>query len=146
MPPRRAFEARRPPRDRSAGWTPCRPLAATLALAILFAGCSGEPTRSPEAAAKSTAVGTTIADLSGVNELIAGDVQFTTDILDQLFVQLMSEQADFTEHPPTLAPELATGYDWSEDRLRLTFHLRTDAVWSDGVPITAEDVRWTWQA
>lgn len=94
----------------------------------------------------STAVGTTIADLSGVNELISADVQFTTDILDQLFVQLMSEQADFTEHPPTLAPELATGYDWSEDRLRLTFHLRTDAVWSDGVPITAEDVRWTWQA
>jgi peptide/nickel transport system substrate-binding protein len=28
----------------------------------------------------------------------------------------------------------------------LTFHLREDAVWSDGVPVTADDVRFTWQA
>ncbi len=115
-----------------------------------FAGtvaCSGGGEQQPAATPRSAiAVGATIADLSGVNELLAADIQFTTDILDQLFVQLLSEQADFTDHPPTFAPELARSYDWSADHLALTFHLREDAVWSDGVPITAEDVRWTWQA
>ncbi len=110
-------------------------------------GCGGERAGTPAPAPlPARAVGATIADLSGVNELLAADIQFTTDILDQLFVQLLSEQADFTEHPPTFAPELARSYDWSPDHRQLTFHLRADAVWSDGVPITAEDVRWTWQA
>ena len=59
---------------------------------------------------------------------------------------MLSEQADFAEHPPTFAPELAGATSWSEEHRSLTFHLREDAVWSDGVPITAEDVRWTWQA
>lgn len=119
-------------------------------LVVLWSGAVGcgadrTPVR-PSPQRPATAVGATIADLSGVSELIASDIQFTTDILDQLFVQLLSEQADFAEHPPTFAPELATGYDWSEDHRELTFHLRQDARWSDGVPITAEDVRWTWQA
>ena len=121
--------------------------AALAAVAGLAFACSGDrsaPTgRSGRAA---TAVGATITDLSGVNELLASDIQFTTDVLDQLFLQLLSEQPDFTEHPPTFAPELARSYEWSDDHRTLTFHLREDAVWSDGVPITAEDVRWTWQA
>jgi len=118
-----------------------------IGFGCLAMGCSGDrPRASAKPARPSIAVGATIADLSGVNELLASDIQFTTDILDQLFLQLLSEQADFAEHPPTFAPELATSYDWSDDHRALTFHLREDAVWSDGVPITAEDVRWTWQA
>ena len=70
----------------------------------LLAACTGPP----QAAAPLSATGVTIADLSGVNELVAADVTFTTDIHDQLFLQLLSERADFTEHPPTFAPELAS--------------------------------------
>lgn len=120
-------------------------LLTTAALAGGGLGCQSDRS-SPRTERSAIAVGATIADLSGVNELLAADVQFTTDIHDQLFLQLLSEQADFTEHPPTFAPELATGYDWSDDHRALTFHLRKDAVWSDGVPITSADVRWTWQA
>ena len=115
-------------------------------MAVTIACTGDRPQRSTQTARASIAVGATIADLSGVNELLASDIQFTTDVLDQLFLQLLSEQADFAEHPPTFAPELALSYDWSDDHRALTFHLREDAVWSDGVPITAEDVRWTWQA
>src|SRR6185369_3979305 len=43
-------------------------------------------------------------------------------------------------------PELAQSYEWSADHKDLTFHLRENAAWSDGVPLTADDVRWTWQA
>lgn len=127
--------------------SPVRAFAALGAVFTVLLGCrGGESKKAAPAAPPAVAVGATIADLSGVNELLAADVQFTTDLLDQLFLQLLSEQADFTSHPPTFAPELATSYDWSDDHRELTFHLREDAVWSDGVPITAEDVRWTWQA
>ena len=139
------FGARAPAARRS--FASLRTFAVIGVLAAATFGCGGERAGTPAPAPLPTrAVGATIADLSGVNELLAADIQFTTDILDQLFVQLLSEQADFTEHPPTFAPELAQSYDWSPDHRQLTFHLRADAVWSDGVPITAEDVRWTWQA
>ena len=33
-------------------------------------------------------------------------------------------------------PDLATGYEISDDALTYTFHLRDNAVWSDGEPVT----------
>jgi peptide/nickel transport system substrate-binding protein len=41
-------------------------------------------------------------------------------------------------------PELATSWKHSEDRLHLTYHLRKDAKWSDGVLVSAEDVKFTY--
>jgi len=46
--------------------------------------------------------------------------------------------------PMTPHPALATSYDVSPDNKTYTFHLRDDAVWSDGVPIAAEDFIWSW--
>lgn len=34
----------------------------------------------------------------------------------------------------------------SSDGLTVTYHLRKDAKWSDGVPVTSKDVKWSWQA
>ncbi|HXN08927.1 MAG TPA: peptide ABC transporter substrate-binding protein, partial [Candidatus Acidoferrales bacterium] len=34
----------------------------------------------------------------------------------------------------------------SADGLRIVYHLRPDIRWSDGVPLTSKDVRWSWQA
>ncbi|HEX9653417.1 MAG TPA: peptide-binding protein [bacterium] len=50
----------------------------------------------------------------------------------------LDEKSDFT-------PELASSWERSNDNLQLTYHLRKDAVWSDGVPITAEDVKFTFE-
>lgn len=41
-------------------------------------------------------------------------------------------------------PFLAESWDISEDGLTYTFHIRPNAVWEDGVPITAHDVAYTW--
>ncbi len=41
-------------------------------------------------------------------------------------------------------PGVAESWDISDDGLTYTFHLREDAKWSDGVPITADDVVWSW--
>jgi peptide/nickel transport system substrate-binding protein len=86
------------------------------------------------------------ADISGVNELIVPASNVNDEFLFQIFLHLVQEQGDFAEHPPTFEPQLAERWEFSPDRRVLTFHLRDDVVWSDGVPVTAEDVRWTWQA
>lgn len=48
---------------------------------------------------------------------------------------------------PTLDPEpwLASEWQLSDDGTRLTFVLRDDVVWHDGIPVTAEDVVFTWR-
>lgn len=121
-------------------------LAWGLAGAAL-AGCGGAR---PDAGAAggpggTVTIGTTV-DLAGVNELLSGGVRFTNEVLDQLFLSLLREQPDWAEHPPTLAPELAESWRLADDGRTLTFRLRADALWSDGEPVTAEDVRFTWQA
>src|ERR1700675_3943859 len=39
--------------------------------------------------------------------------------------------------------ELAESYDGRPDGLKMTFHLRKDAKFQDGTPVTAEDVKWS---
>ncbi|HEY2491445.1 MAG TPA: ABC transporter substrate-binding protein [Paenibacillus sp.] len=41
-------------------------------------------------------------------------------------------------------PDLAESWDVSEDALTYTFHLRSDLKFSDGSPLTADDVAFTW--
>src|SRR5580704_15281757 len=39
--------------------------------------------------------------------------------------------------------ELAESYDVSPDLMKITFHLRKDAKFQDGTPVTADDVKWS---
>ncbi|MEJ2751404.1 MAG: ABC transporter substrate-binding protein, partial [Chloroflexota bacterium] len=44
-----------------------------------------------------------------------------------------------------LYPLLADGdYSWNDDLTELTFSIKPAAMWSDGTPVTAEDVAYTW--
>jgi peptide/nickel transport system substrate-binding protein len=58
-----------------------------------------------------------------------------------VFLKLLEEQDDFM----SFKPQLASSWTWSTDSLAVTFHLRPDARWSDGDPVTADDVRFTWE-
>ena len=44
-----------------------------------------------------------------------------------------------------LAPGVAESWDISEDGLTYTFHLRDDATWSDGEPVTSKDFEYAWR-
>ena len=137
---------------RSTTGRPARLLLLALSTLALAVGCGGErhagETPAPGAAVPrrgGQVVTGWIAEPAGVNDLITRATQPTTELIARLFLRLVEEQPDFTEHPATFAPLLARSYDWSPDHKTLTFHLR-DAVWSDGVPVTAADVRFTWRA
>lgn len=45
----------------------------------------------------------------------------------------------------TYMPGAALSYDVSEDGTIYTFHLREDAYWSDGEPLTAQDFEFAWK-
>jgi peptide/nickel transport system substrate-binding protein len=45
----------------------------------------------------------------------------------------------------TLTPRLATSWEASDDQKQLTFHLDPTAVFSDGSPVEAKDVKWSWE-
>jgi peptide/nickel transport system substrate-binding protein len=126
-----------------------------LLLTALLAACGPKEetapgTETPAGAETPRRGGTVVtgwtAEPLGVNDLIHATTQVSSEVLFRVLQHLVEEQPDFTEHPATFAPQLAESYEWSDDHKTLTFHLRKDAVWSDGVPFTAEDVRWTWQA
>ncbi len=51
------------------------------------------------------------------------------------------------KHPETLEPlpGMAERWEVSEDRRTYTFHIRADAQWSNGDPITAHDFTYSWE-
>lgn len=136
----------------------CRSLttAPPLALAVLLGSLScAEPPAPPAAVenapepaapvAGGTAIIAVAADITSVNPLVDSADAFNSSILDMLYLHLFEEQPDFTEGPPSFEPELAAAWEWSEDGRALTVELRPGVVWDDGVPVTADDVVWTWR-
>ena len=118
-----------------------RVLATAGVVAVLGWGCSSDAPRDTTR----VVVGLRY-DYPTPNELIGPPTLAYAAINSQMFLSLMKEQGDFREGPPAWAPGLAEGWEFSEDRLQLTVRLRPDAMWSDGRPVTAQDVRFTWLA
>lgn len=63
------------------------------------------------------------------------------EAVTNMFLRL--SQADPNGGDPI--PDLAKSWDVSKDGREYTFHLREDAVWSDGKPVTSEDVEYSWK-
>ncbi|HUA08074.1 MAG TPA: peptide ABC transporter substrate-binding protein [Candidatus Acidoferrales bacterium] len=73
----------------------------------------------------------------------------TTDVFVSRFMFLPLIQPDGNGvQQPLLATEVPTRANGgvSADGLTITYHLRKDVKWSDGVPVTSKDVKWTWTA
>jgi len=125
-----------------------------ILLAAVLAACGNTEENGPKpngaASDKPRRGGTVVTGWTteplGLVDLIFPTTAVGNEVLFRTFQHLVEEQPDFTEHPATFAPQLAESWEWSDDHKTLTFHLRKNLVWSDGAPLTAEDVRWTWQA
>jgi len=122
-----------------------------LLLAVVMPACRRTPVAKPTPpAAEGPRTGGQVViglptDVTTLNEYQSAGESTEFAIIDLMFPLLMVEQPDYQLHPPSFAPRLATSWEFSQDNLTLTFHLRDDALWSDGVPVTAEDVRYTFQ-
>ena len=127
-----------------------RRLAAAAAMLAVFA-CSGggaSPVPSSKAEAEPVRGGTLVVgstvDADAWNEYVSQQT-LAINLLHRIYARLAQEQGDARDHPPSFAAQLAKAWSFSADGLTLTFRLR-DATWSDGVPLTAGDVRFTWTA
>ncbi len=67
---------------------------------------------------------------------------FSGEIFGLLYESLLDLDPASLEYAPGLARE----WDISDDKKTITLHLDPDAQWSDGRPITSEDVLWTYEA
>ena len=67
---------------------------------------------------------------------------YSTMVFDLLYGKLLGVNARTSELEPSLARRWAV----SDDGREFTFVLDERAKWSDGEPVTAEDVRWTFDA
>jgi peptide/nickel transport system substrate-binding protein len=69
--------------------------------------------------------------LDPANTIIAGDIYTLNQIFEPLFI---------TNPDGSLVPWLAQSYTTSKDHLTWTFHLRKGVMFSNGKPLTADDV------
>ncbi len=112
-----------------------------IASALLAVACS--PTGPLKRPADTVIIGVQ-SDIQSWNPFLAEDSN-SEEILALIYPSLAVEQVDYQQHPPSFAPSLAESWEFSEDGLSLTFNLRTDAVWSDGVPVTSDDLLFSWK-
>jgi len=125
-----------------------RPAAALLLVAALAAVSCGRGEDQAGSAAKPRRGGTivlgSITDVDSWNEY-RSQQSFAVNLLRRVFLRLALEPGSPEAGPDAYTPLLAESWSFSEDGLALTFRLR-EATWSDGRPIRAEDVRFTWLA
>ena len=141
-------------------------LLACAALLLVMA-CSGEsePTAAPSESATATAPADTATQAPAADESDSKDGDDTagdTTRLVQLFVDPPTLDPHLTTDATSariivevfgglvtidrnldIVPDLAETWNISEDGRDYTFHLRTDAQFHDGKPVTARDVQWS---
>ena len=69
-------------------------------------------------------------------ELGTGNQELMADLIFSTLVDVDSDEV-------TILPDLATSWEVTPDAKTYTFHLNPAAVWSDGQPVTADDVLYT---
>lgn len=126
--------------SKRAGW-----ILALVGLAVV--GCSGHDETKPGAHTAGMAPrrgGTvTIGYSADPKNLIpySAASQNASEALGFVFMMLANTDSTLMGYEPSLA----RSWEWSADHLDLTMRLRDDMQWSDGVPVTAADVTFTFE-
>lgn len=79
-------------------------------------------------------------ELDGTFSPLYSSTVYDGYVVDMIFEKLLSFDLN-----NQMAPELAESYEMSKDGKEVTFKLRKDAVFSDGTPLTAKDVEFTFK-
>ena len=100
-----------------------------------------DPLASPDAVPGGRIVYAAAAEPKSLNAYLDNNV-FSYQVFDALYESLLSSDPLTADY----APGLADRWEVSEDKRSFTFHIDERARWSDGRPVTAEDVVWTFNA
>ena len=130
--------------------------------ALLFAACqatapsASAPPAASEAPAASAAPPSeaaaepTVLRVSRISDFLPSihPVELGTGNQELMADLVFSGLVDVDSDEVTILPDLATEWTASPDATVYTFKLNPAAVWSDGQPVTADDVEWTiaWSA
>ncbi len=82
-----------------------------------------------------------LGDPKSLNPIVSSETS-STDINGRIFSSLISMN-NITQE---IVPGLAYKWEFSDDNLELTFHMRRGVLWSDGVPVTAYDAEFSYEA
>lgn len=117
-----------------------------LSILLLISACSKpqqETAPSVEKPYTAEAGGTMIDAMSGepsnLIAMMAGESS-ASQIASNIFNSLLKYDKNLE-----LTGELAQSWEVSKDQKTITFHLKPHLKWSDGAPLTSEDVLFTWQ-
>lgn len=81
-----------------------------------------------------------LGDPKTLNPIVASETS-SRDIYARVFSSLISKN-NYTHE---IIPSLAYKWEFSEDNLELTFHMRRGVFWSDGMPVTAYDMEFSYE-
>jgi oligopeptide transport system substrate-binding protein len=123
-----------------------RRAAALVAASALLAGCAKTASSGVAAASGDARHRPQVFRYGNTAEPQDLDPQVVTGIPELHVIQALFEGL-VTEDPKDLhpVPGLARSWEISPDGLVYTFHLRENLRWSDGSPITADDVLMSWK-
>jgi peptide/nickel transport system substrate-binding protein len=122
--------------------------AAIVVVALIAAGCSSSTGSSSSGRSVTSGGSLTFAldeDVAGFNSLRAGDNLFVlTEMLDQTLPRVFVVQPDLK---PALNTEVVTSATVVKTNPQtVVYQINPKAVWSDGVPISADDFMYNWKA
>lgn len=83
-------------------------------------------------------------DFDHLNPLLI-QLSLSREVCIQVFPKLVLADFDEAAGEVRYLPCLATRWEFSDDGRRATFYLRSDAQWDDGQPITAADLKFSYQ-
>jgi peptide/nickel transport system substrate-binding protein len=121
-------------------------LAAVVVLlaGLLAAGC-GSGGGEEEAVRGGTLIDAEDQAPAIINPLVADGATVAAQRVVSNVLQNLLTNDETGAYVPQLAEEVPSGEDVVAGPLRVTFRLRPEARWSDGEPVTSEDVVFTWR-
>lgn len=132
-------------------------LVLAMVMALSLAACGGSASSAPAATAAPAAAGdaapatTAAADGDKVLNVMVEveveslDPQVATDGTSFEVIANYTDGLTQMDADGAAIPAIAESWDVSEDGTVYTFHLRQDANWSNGEPVTADDFIFAWQ-